>query len=101
MTCHRVCNKSNTTVAICRAEIVYPSEASPVFSWVHVARPLVFCVVFILRLFVLFLQAIAMYVVRFTAFHYPFGITSFLILFGFPISWIYVILGLVSSTAIF
>ena len=96
MTCHRVCNKSNTTVAICRAEIVYPSGASPVFSWVHVARPLVFCVVFILRPFVLFLQAI---VVRFTAFHYPFGITSFLILFGFPIS--YVILGLVSSTAIF
>jgi hypothetical protein len=58
MTYHRVCNKSNTTGAMCDAGTAYPSGASeftPVFSGVRVARSLVVCVVFCRLLFILFL----------------------------------------------
>ena len=41
---------------------------------VIVARSLVFCVVFCRSLFVLFLLAIVLSVLRFTDFDYPFGI---------------------------
>ena len=50
ITYHRVCNKSSTTGATCGAETAYHSgapEFTPGFSWVHVARSLVFCVVYL------------------------------------------------------
>jgi hypothetical protein len=51
----------------------HPSSP-PVFSRVRVARSLVFCVVFCRSLFVLFIFAIVLSVLRFTDSDYPFGI---------------------------
>jgi hypothetical protein len=51
----------------------YPSEALPVFSGVRVARSVVFCVVFCRSLFALFVLAIVLSVLRFTASEYQFG----------------------------
>ena len=51
----------------------HPSSP-PVFSGIRVARPLVFCVVLCGSLFVLFLLAIVLSVLRFTDSDYPFGI---------------------------
>ena len=53
--------------------------SSPNFSWVRVARSLVFCVVFCRSLLVLFLLAIVLSVRRFTDSDYPFGIFKLLI----------------------
>ena len=71
MTYHRACIKSNTSDAICGAGTAYPSGAHefPGFSRVRVARSLVFCLVFCRLLLV-----IVLYVRRFMAFDYPFGI---------------------------
>ena len=56
MTYH-VCNKSNTTGAICGAGIVTHTEhlsSTSVFDGVHVAQSLFFCVIFCRSVFVLF-----------------------------------------------
>ena len=53
---HWACNKSNTTGATSGVGTDYPSgapEFTPGFQWVHVARSLVFLVVFCKLLFVL------------------------------------------------
>ena len=55
VTCHRVCNKSNTAGATCRAGTIYCSRAPE--------RGLVFCVIFCRSLFILW----------FTTSDYPFG----------------------------
>ena len=55
VTCHRVCNKSNTAGATCRAGTTYCSRAPE--------RGLVFCVIFCRSLFILW----------FTTSDYPFG----------------------------
>ena len=52
MTYHRVCYKSNMTVATCGAGTANPSRAPLVFSGVRVVWSLVFCVVFCRSLFV-------------------------------------------------
>jgi hypothetical protein len=57
MTNHRVCNKSNTTGAICGGGTDNPSGASEFilgFSRIRVTRSLVFCVVFCRSLFVIY-----------------------------------------------
>jgi hypothetical protein len=80
MTYHRVCDKSNMTGATYGAWTAYPScapdhEFTPqVFSGICVAWSLVFCVRFCRLLFVLFLLAIALSVLWFTASDCPFGI---------------------------
>ena len=70
MTYHRVCNESNTKVATSGTSTSYPSgapEFTPVSSEVHVARSLVFCVVFCGSLFDLFPLAIVLFLLlRFT-----------------------------------
>ena len=56
---------------------VYPSGAPElpwVFSWIRIARSLVFCVVFCRSLFVLFLLAIVVSVLRYADSYYPFVI---------------------------
>ena len=75
MTYHRVCDKSNTTGAICGTGTAYPSWAPdfiPVFSGVGIARSLVFYVMSCRSLFVLL--AIALSVLQLTASDHPFGI---------------------------
>jgi hypothetical protein len=55
ITYHRVCNKSQTTSSTWGRETAYLSrkhELTPFFKWVHVARKLVFCVMFCRLLFV-------------------------------------------------
>jgi hypothetical protein len=62
-------------VATSGTETSYPSgapEFTPVSSEVHVARSLVFCVVFCGSLFELFLLAIVLSVLRFTDYDYLF-----------------------------
>ena len=82
MTNDRVCNKSNTMGATSGAGNAYPSgapEFTPSFSGVCVTRSLVLCVCFVDRClsFCLFHLAIVVSVLRFTDYHYPFGIFKF------------------------
>ena len=76
---HWICNYSNTTTATCGTGTAYTSRA-PSFSWVHVARSLVFCLVFWRSLFVLLSFFISSFtcllsvLLRFTNSDYPFGI---------------------------
>ena len=54
MTYHVVCNKSNAAGATCGGSTTYPSgapEFTQIFSGVHVAQSLVFCVLFCRSLF--------------------------------------------------
>ena len=70
MTCHRICNNSDTTGVTSGTGTVYPSGApmlTPVCSVVRVTRSFVFCVVFCIILFDLFLLAITLSVLHFTA----------------------------------
>jgi hypothetical protein len=77
ITYNQVCKKSNTANAKCGAKAAYPSEASkftPGICGIHVARSLVFCVVFSTLLFVLFLLTIVLSVLRLTDSDFLFGI---------------------------
>ena len=58
-------------------------EFIPGFSGVCVARPLVFCVCFVDRCFVLFLLVIVLSVLRFTASDYSFGICKHFFIYIF------------------
>jgi hypothetical protein len=86
MTNCRVCSKSYTTGATCRAETAHPSGAHefiPGFSGIRTAQSLAFCVVVYRSLFVpvfalLFLLTIVLSVLRLTAWDYLFGIFKLL-----------------------
>ena len=90
MTDHRVCNKSDTMNVKCGEGTFYPSgspEFTPGFSGVHIARSLVFCVMFCRWLFVLVLVLLAivlLVIFWFTASDYPFGIIKLFLLFEEP-----------------
>ena len=76
-TCHRVCYQSNTTDATSGSgTATFPKHLNslPMFSGVRVTRFLVLCVMLCRSLFVLFLLAIVLSVLRFTDSDYPFGI---------------------------
>jgi len=80
LTYHRVCNKSNTMGAICEAGTPYHSgghEFTPGFWWVLVARSLLFCIMFCVSLFVVFILVIVLPVLRFAFSDYSFGIFTF------------------------
>ena len=77
MTYHRVCKYSNTLGATSGAGTGYlpVHMGSPqVLSGAHDVRSSVFCVVFCRALFVLFIVAIVLFVLRLTDSDYPFGI---------------------------
>jgi hypothetical protein len=67
-----------------RVPLVEQKLFTPVFSGVGVARSLVFCVMFcrslLVRVSYFFLLAIVLYVLRFTASDYPFGIFNIFLL---------------------
>ena len=72
--CHKMTTQCsdfrNNRICINEAGTVYLSEAekfTPCFGVVHIARSLVLCVVFCRSLFVLFLLAIVLSVLRYTA----------------------------------
>ena len=79
MTYHLVCIQGNTRGATNQAETAHPSvapEFTPGVSEVHVARSLVFCVLFYRSLFGLlyfFLLTIVLSVFQFTESDYPFS----------------------------
>jgi hypothetical protein len=82
MTCHWGCNKSNTTDVTNGAGTSYPSgvsEFTSVLVGVHVAPSFLCSVLYIIVCpFVLFLFAIVLSVLLFTASDYLFGILSLL-----------------------
>jgi len=74
---HRIYSSSNKTGATCGTGTVYTSGSTPVFSGVHVARSLLFCVMFCRSLFVLFRLVIMLSVLlQITASDYPCGIVK-------------------------
>ena len=76
MTDHWVCSKSHTMCATSGAGTDYPAGAPTVYSKIRVAKSLVFCVVLVScrSLFVIFLLAIVLPVLRSMDSDYYFGI---------------------------